>query len=253
MEIPRVLNEQELQSIEKIVSKGLQVVCDIHPEVDLLDEHLRASGFVSYALHEDLHPRKPYERSMWVRREDGRSVPELYALAALRYGALSRNASARWKDGQWRNTVVDNVVLAAQAFTSEVDQRVARNRYGVQAGTPEYRKLYYQDPANKMRQREQARKSAAKQRAILKRAQRLLPPEEVKELTRKVMGLEDGRKGDQDDRMFERLNDPRVQLEIIELAKSLQDLVGISEEDALKQARDEVLGLSSRSNDGSQI
>lgn len=242
--IPRVLSEEELKSIEVIVSEGLQVHCEIHPEVDLLDDHLRASGFVSYALREDFRPRRPYERSMWVRRLDGRCVPELYALAALKFGVLSRDTSARWVDGHWMNKLLENVGVLHLGPSPFIDQRVARNKFGVQAGTPEYRRKYYQDPVNRAKQREQARKSAAKQRAILKRARRMLPQEEVLELTQKVMGLQDGRKGDQDDRVFQKLNDPQIQIEIIELARSLQDLTGIAQDDALRQARDQVLGFA---------
>lgn len=197
----KILTDVELESIEAIVSQGVMTLCSgIHPEVDLLDDVLRTAGFVAYASLPDFRSRRPYERSLWVQMPSGRCVPELYALAAVKYGPLSRDVTARWTDGCSLNKTLENVSLVTQKPAGAGDARVKGNRYGVQAGTPEYRKKYYADPKNRERQKEHARKSAAKKRGAVQQAKGAIVPDELQTLIDQMMPP-DGRVGDDEERL----------------------------------------------------
>lgn len=237
-----ILTDEQLHAIDVIISDGTPTTCAVtHPDVDLFDEDLRAAGFIAYAALPDFKSRRPYEKSLWVWRSDGRCVPELYALATIKFGTLPPDVNARWSDGHATNKDLSNVSLVKMHLTE--DGRIARNRYGVQAGTPEYRKKYYSDPANKERQKAHSRKSAQKRRVAFQVATQMSSPTDLETLRKKLL-MPDLRRGDEDDRIFDKLNEPKVLAEIATLSRTLQDFAGLTEHEALLQARDQVLGIT---------
>lgn len=139
-----------------------------HPEKDLTNKLLLAEGWVSYCdplAYPTYHHRRPYERSLWLRRVDNRCAPELLVLAVMKFGALMIRADAEpfWTDKNWLNNSIDNVSMPLKP-------EVGSSKIGARAGTPEYRKLYYAIPENRDKQRLAARKSAARKRALVRRA-----------------------------------------------------------------------------------
>lgn len=238
------ITELELHAIDVLVNAGTPTECSVqHTDVDQFDEEIRAAGFLAYAALPDYQSRRPYERSLWCMRADGRCVPEIFLLATIRYGVLS-DVVPKWADGNATNNCKANVVLV-KVGNPGVDGRVAKNKYGVPAGTPEYRKRYFSDPENRQRQQNAARKSAEKKRTEVKKAKVVLPPDDLDLLAKKIL-MPDGRKGTDDDRMFQRLNDPEVVKEITIQAQMLHDVAGTPMEEALVQARDNVLGVRSQ-------
>lgn len=138
-------------------------------EHDFLNEELRILGFDSYAALQDFQWRRPYERSLWVRRSsDNRCVPVLYALAVLRYGTFAPALKPFWSDGDQYNDASSNVSLMPLAGSA--DSGSVRNKYGVRSTSPEYRKRYYADPVNKQRNAAHQRATQARKRVALDKA-----------------------------------------------------------------------------------
>lgn len=235
------LTEEQLAAIDVIVNAGLPTYSqNTHPDVDLMDDVVRAAGFAAYGCLPDFRSRRPYERSLWAwRMEDGRCVPEIYVLATLRYGLLPPTVNAAWRNGA-SNKSMDNVVLQVLRDPS-VDGRLKSNQFGVRSGTPEYRKMYYSKPENRERQKMHARNSAARRRQIVDAAKDLTDPKKLQEMCLRIL-MPDGRRGEEDDRLFNVLNDPQVVQRLVNSAHLLMAIVDdISFEDALTQARDKYL------------
>jgi hypothetical protein len=240
------IGEQELQVIDLLTNEGKPTFSSaVHQEVDLFDEALRAQGFTAYAALEEYKYRSPYRRSLWCRREsDGRCAPELFLLATLRYGLLPLILEPKWLDGNPVHNKIENVMLVQiPGAREEGDGRTKRNKYGVPAGTVEYRKRYYNDPVNREKRKQAARKSAAKSRQVLRSAKDSLPPEEVEALAKQILFP---RITDIDDKLAQLLSDPDVMKKILSQAELLHTVGGVEMEEALKQARDAVLGLPNR-------
>lgn len=209
------MTESELTCIDALLAlpglsansafDGRPIYCDsVHPEIEFHSEELRKAGFISYANLPDFRHRRPYEHSLWVRRADNRCVPELYALATIRYGRLTPVPGVQpyWTDKDWRNNNSSNVSVSLPRVSIVPP---ISSKYGVRAGTPEYWRKYYEDPANRAKQRAAAKKHAARKREEIRTAKQALEvaegPDPLKDLRDRIMG-EDGRRGDDDDRNF---------------------------------------------------
>lgn len=199
-----MISDQFFHLIDLLVSprpgQGHPIFCTSpHPERELKNQVLLDEGWVSYcdpAAMPTFRHRRPYERSLWVRRADNRCAPELYILAVMKFGAdmIRADAEPFWTDKDWNNNTVDNVSLPIKA---KHEPRVSK--FGARAGTPEYRKKYYAVPENAEKQRASARTSAARKRARVRQAK----AENVdlfQELRDKILGP-DQRKLDDDDRV----------------------------------------------------
>lgn len=242
VELP--LSEEAISAIDAIATEGRPTYCMItHPELDLCVEEndpIRLAGFVAYACLPNYMQRRPYERSFWLWRMDGRSVPELHVLATIKYGVMRKGVKPIWIEAKLSNRTLQNVMLESQA-SAEEDGRV-RTKYGVRSNTPEYRKRYYADPVNKQRQRESSKASARKKREEFQHAVTVKIPRHIIEALNKRL-LPNDRQHMTDDQIFEKLSDPAVQAEITVLTQMLMRITGISEEEALVQACDKILGF----------
>lgn len=184
---PSAQDDQTINALDALCNKGQVTMCqEAHPDVDLLNPVLRQQGWVSYANIEPFRSRRPYERSLWLRRPDGRCAPELWVLALLKFGldVLQQGREPYWIDKDWTHSEMENVSVPQPA-------QPRKSRYGVKAGTPEYLKAYYSDPANKARQREHAKKHARRQRETVRAAQQVLKKDTtavVDELRERILG-----------------------------------------------------------------
>jgi hypothetical protein len=136
-------------------------------EYDFVDLDV-PEGIDSFAALPDYMSRRPYEKSQWVRRSsDNRCAPLIYVLAYVKHGTFSPALKPFWTDGDCTNTTPNNVSLMQ---AGQVHSGTPRNKYGVRSTSPEYRKRYYSDPANKQRNAENQRKTQARKRALLSAA-----------------------------------------------------------------------------------
>lgn len=194
------MTDEQLNAIDAIVSApamARKTYCaHAHPEEELLDGMLREQGFTSYANLPCLHERRKYEKSLWLRMSDGRSAPELYVLATLKFGVLGEHARPYWLDGDSTNNVLDNVGVALGTHIPQT-KRLAKNA----------QERYWANPVNQEKHRERARRYAAKQREILKRAKNELDPTTVQRVQDELLAP-DGRRGPDDDRMLNTVPDP---------------------------------------------
>lgn len=191
-----MISDAFLQAIDLLVNEGKVTYCAVrHPEQDLLNEALRAEGWESYcdpAVLGTFRVRRPYERSLWLRKADNRCAPELYVLAAMKFGKGILDAEPYWADKDWTNNVMENVALPEPVVPQE-----RQSKYGVKAGTPEYRKAYSADPDNKARQRAASRKHATERREAIRRA-KIDNADALEELRKRILGP-DRRRGEDDD------------------------------------------------------
>lgn len=167
----------------------------VDTEEDLLDEAVRALGFTHYV---DLvwMPRRPYERSKFIAGETAEgyiALPLIYVLAwtVPAFRAQLSESRPYWTDGDHTNQVTSNISFISTSAPNPIGQH--RNKYGHRAGTPEYRKAYYADPANRAKNREHQRRSSKKKREVLKRAEEIVQaaaPDRLAELRRKLLGEE---------------------------------------------------------------
>lgn len=199
-----MISDQYFHLIDMLVSPKpgeahAQFCSSPHPDKDLKSQLLLDEGWVSYcdpAAMPTFRHRRPYERSLWVRRADNRCAPELYVLAVMRFGPEMVRADAEpfWTDKDWRNNTIENISLPVKA-----DHERRTSAYGARAGTPEYRKRYFSVPENKEKQRAAARKSAARKRAMVKKA-KVDNVDLFQQLKEQILGP-DQRKLDDDDRI----------------------------------------------------
>ena len=125
---------------------------------------VRDAGFEMLADKPRHNARSPYEKTDWAMRlSDNRCAPVLHILATIKHGTLPPDAIPYWKDKNPTNQTLDNVVLDRKTLKKEPTSGI-RSKYGVRAGTKEYWKLYWQDPVNKRRGRETAKRNARKKR-----------------------------------------------------------------------------------------
>lgn len=189
--IDRLIARPGIAGNERHTGKALFTSAS-HPDVDLLNDELREHGWETYAHLLPFRPRRPYEKSLWVRRADGRTIPEIHALAIIKFG-VTLDTDPFWSDGDCTNNVSSNISIVQQH-----DPQLRRSKYGVRSTTPEYRKKYYENPENKARQREAAKVHAAKKRKQIKAAKEALGddlPDTLPQLK------PDGRRGEEDDRL----------------------------------------------------
>lgn len=163
-----LLDEIDALTAEKGAPK---TICNQpHPEVDLFTEELRAAGFESYANLDAFKFRKRHECSLWVRRADGRCVPELYALAVLKFGSL-KGRKPYWTDGSPNNNTMDNVSVA---------EPLKRDIYRLK----NTKKIPWNDPVGRATHRVAAKKWAKKNKEIVELARAQLPSSLMDEINK---------------------------------------------------------------------
>lgn len=232
------MTDEELAAVDKIIEQH-EVCTTPHAEVDLFNEELRASGFIAYANLNLFMHRRPYERSLWVMREDGRCIPELYALATLKHGGpLPFNARALWQDGHPSNNLKENVLIVLQK-PEGMDLRVG-SIYGVPSSDPLYRKKYLENPKNREKAREASRIFQKKKREELKKSKGELPVEQVQQMKSEI--LQQRISGTDDDVYFVKLTDPEI-IKSIQVQTQMLEQLGTPHIEALRQATEAVLGI----------
>lgn len=218
------MTNEQLDAIDLIISEPGVIVrptycAQPHPEVDLFNEELRSDGFVSYAHLNPFRLRRKRERSLWVRRSDDRCVPELYALAVLRYYGVVRTR-AFWTDGDPEHNAMDNVSLATIAAIA------APGKYSTITKSPSR----WNDPVGRLAHRQIAKQSAQRKRVATQVAKQALQQTDGGELLdqlRKDILLPDQRKIDDDDRDVSL----EEQLHQIVLQKQVDDIDDDEEEE----------------------
>jgi hypothetical protein len=112
--------------------------------------------------------RRTWVNSRLVGQDDGSTIPLVILIAEKKFGPWDPKAFyAVWKDKDWCNESMDNVILVAKSISHEP----RRNPYGVPAGSPEYYKLYRRDHPEKVK--EWQKKAYTKRRNVLKENEEL--------------------------------------------------------------------------------
>lgn len=116
----------------------------MHPMPNPTQEVLDYVASLNATILPDYSPHLPWRGSRLVKLGDRDAPISLLDLLAQRKFVHwdDKTHHPIWADGNWMNESFDNVTLALRS----VKQRTTKgSRYGVKAGTAEYRRLYYLD------------------------------------------------------------------------------------------------------------
>jgi len=115
-----------------------------------------------------------WTRSRLVVMDDGTPVPVLRFLAMAKFGEWHDPTHFPvWTDGDWMNETIENVSIVERELPSLTTRR--RSRYGIPAGTAEYRRKWMQENKDKMKAsqaRYYAKKKETQERAAALLAER---------------------------------------------------------------------------------
>lgn len=224
------LTAEQLDAIDAIADvSGRRTLCAIpHVEVDLVSNEIRSkTDFTTYADLPMFHFRRPYEKSLWVRRDsDNRCFPELLVLASLKFGVLrDRKRMPYWTDRDYTNSTMANVTLPEEKIVTVVKKSgiIARS------GTKEYWKEYYANPEHQRKRREASRNHARRKREEARNILAGLTPEELAVLTANVL-------------QHPYLKDPIVIKNLQVEAEMLSKVTRMPMKNALELVRDEYIG-----------
>lgn len=129
----------------------------------------------------------------------------------------------------WLYTTLQELI---SVLTDVTKPAPTTSKYGVPAGTPEYWRRYFADPVNREKARARSRDAARRRREQLAQAKREADALTVEELKASIL-LPDGRRGTDDDRVFNAITSRAQQYES----------EGLNEQEALGRAQRDVLGV----------